>query len=183
MAVGAGGLLAALGAARAVARLARRQTVVGNLLGAASGRLLQGDENGSAHVATVKTHATTRRSRAPEEGAEQVGHVEAAAKDVAHVGAALAVAVDRAVAIVERALFGVGQDRVGLVDLLEANLGIGSLVDVGVHGAGLLVESLANRRVVCVSVNTEDRVVVFGISHEKASSTITKSERVPYKQT
>ena len=63
--------------------------------------------------------------------------------------------------VVALALIGVGEDRIGLGDLLEALLGVGLLVHVGMELAGLLLESLADLLGGRALGHAEDRVIVL----------------------
>ncbi len=150
VAVGAGHDRAAGRRAAAAAHVARRQAVEHDLLLDAGGRLGERDDHAHRHVATLEANAAAPAARsAAEERAEDVLHAEPAAatsaEEVAEVDVlvaacartALSVAVaDGAVAVVLVALRRVRQDVVGLVDLLEAVLGVRRRIHVRMQFAG-----------------------------------------------
>ena len=99
-----------------------------------------------------------------EEGVEDVR--EAAEPGRVEAGVAAA-ARDPGLAehVVGLAPAGIGQDLVGLVDLLEPRLRLGLRVDVGVPLLGGLAERALDRGVVGASLDAEDLVVVLLRSH------------------
>ncbi len=116
----------------------------------------------AARPATAEDPAAERapaEATAAEEGLEDVRD----RSEPLEVGgvAALAQALV-AVAVIGRASVGVGEDLVGLGGLLEAFLGVGLLVDVGVQLAGQPAEGLLDLSVVSAAADAEHLVVVAG---------------------
>ena len=157
--------VAALGDAGAAAVVAGRETLVGDGLLAAGGRLGEGDPQVDAHVAAARAGLGAAAALAAEEGVEDVAEAKATAAedvgDVNVVGAKAGGAVGVSVAVVVGALLVVGKDRIGLVDLLEALLGVRGVRDVRVKLAGKLQESALDGPCVRVVVDAEYLVVVL----------------------
>ena len=163
----AGAQLPSLGGAGAVAVLAGGEARVGDRLGAARGRLLERDREADAHVAparALRLAAGAAAAHAAEERVEDVPEAKApAAEDVGDVdvvGPEPGGAVRVSVAVVVGPLPVVREHGVGLVDLLEALLGVGRVAHVRMKRSRLLEEGSLDRLCVGVARHLEHLVVV-----------------------
>ena len=125
--------------AAAAAAVAVFNTGGGDLLFCAEGGLLKGDFHPLADVLTPcgGVGAAAGGPSAAEEAAEQVAQVAEiaeSAEGIAAGGACVEIRVyaGKAELVIAGALVGIGEDLVGLVDLLEFGLGVRLVVDVGV---------------------------------------------------
>ena len=129
---------------------------------AASARV---DPQVDAHVAAARAGLGAATTLAAEEGVEDVAEAKSTATedvgDVNVVGPKAGRSVGVSVAVVVGALLVVGKDRIGLVDLLEALLGVRGVRDVRVKLAGKLQESALDGLCVRVVVDAEHLVVVL----------------------
>ena len=119
------------GAAVAVAGVTGLHPLHGDGLLTAEGRLFEADGHGQADALAplggVGVGAPSAAKTAAEEAAEdvaQVAEVEAAVESTAATGAEVGIHTGVAKLVVPGLLVGIGQDLVGLVDLLEFLLGV-----------------------------------------------------------
>src|SRR5579862_344242 len=137
------------------ARLAAGQDRELDLLLGPENRVLEGDPEVVAQVRAAGRTSSPRRGRVPpEERVEDVGEAAEARRRVADVG--------RAEQVIALPALGVGQDLVGLVDLLEPLLGSRVLVHVRMPLLGEAPERLLDVRVARTAFDAEHRVVVEG---------------------
>ena len=118
--------------------------------------------DGAARPATAEdaaAEAAAAKAAGAEERLEDVGD-RPEALEVGRVAALAQPLV--AVAVIGGAAIGVGEDLVGLGGLLEALLGVGLLVDVGMQLAGEAAERLLDLGVVGAARDAEHLVVVAG---------------------
>ncbi len=123
----------------AVPRLLARELDLNDDVRAGRGVVRGGAAAALGTKAAHASHATKREAEATESGIPALVPSGIAA---GRRGARRAKGVARAHGIVAGALLLVGEHRVGLGDFLEALLGVGLLIDIGMQLAGFLLEGL-----------------------------------------
>ena len=142
----------------AVPRLLARELDLNDDVRAGRGVVRGGAAAALGTKAAHASHATKREAEATESGIPALVPSGIAA---GRRGARRAKGVARAHGIVAGALLLVGEHRVGLGDFLEALLGVGLLIDIGMQLAGFLLEGLLDVLGGRVLVDAQNGVVVF----------------------
>ena len=155
---------------RSLAIGTRRKTIVDDLLLHAASDFLKRETQADSHVAALFANGATAACRSAEKRRENVAHTaEAAAEQVFKVNVTAAVGAlttactgNGAESIILGTLVRVRENIVGLVELLELLLGIGSLVHVRMKLARLMPERFFNLRLRCIVRYAEHLVQILG---------------------